>query len=309
MIKAIKFDSESNYDLAIVACSYEVRAQRLLTKPFKAINKIAIGYASNEIHSFEQNKILMQSSGFDFFAYSDSEFDSALSKLLDLYRPASILLDISCFTRLRLAQLLFKIVDSVKFVDCFYSLAHFTSPGADPPYEYLGPISDSLSGFGHNFSRPVSCISGLGYEFYRAVGVIEFLDPARVWVWRPKSPILEYDFAVNKANALLLADLSQGSVVDYKVLNFEELTSDLMMLVGNLRRQSACVLLPFGPKLFAAAAILVGYCFPDVAVWRASAGVHCEPVDQEASDFEVFVRLDAIALKRFRGLVIQSLAN
>jgi hypothetical protein len=288
-VEAVAVSAEE-YDLAFAACGYEQRSRYMLEAiNFEAKKKYALGYGFNERIAFKNNKLAFEGAGFEFTAISDDDFESTLRHLVALGHDKAptkrVLVDISCFTRLRLAGLI-RALSELKEVDVdfFYSLAEFCAPpAAEPLNEHLGPASEYFSGWSAEYANPTIVISGLGYEYMKALGVIELVDPSSSWLFFPNSPLIQYDEAVRKANGLLLRDVDKSRVLNYDVLDAPALVRDLFSLIEYLRNHYRCVLLPLGPKIFAFCAMLAGSYFRDVAVWRASAGKFARPVDRRAS--------------------------
>lgn len=114
----------------------------------------------------------------------------------------------------------------------------------------------------------------------RAIGIIDHLDAANTWLFFPRSPIGEYDGAVEQANQLLLRDMDPSHVLNYMVFNFPDLCRDLFAPSSSLRLSYRCVILPLGPKLFALASLLAGAAYDELAIWRVSAGEHARPSER-----------------------------
>lgn len=204
-----------------------------------------------------------------------------------------MLVDISCFTRLRLASLIrcFSDLNDVD-VDFFYSLASYSPPtGDDPISDHVGPASEYFSGWSGEYTHPTVVVSGLGYEHMKALGVIELVDPSGTWLFLPQSPISVYDESVEKANKLLLRDVDASQVIPYDVINAPSLVRDLFSLLAHLRSHYRCVLIPLGPKIFAFCAMLAGAYFRDISVWRVSAGKFSKPSNRRASGVSTLFRV------------------
>lgn len=288
-------DQWQQYDLVIACCGYESRSRSLIERhEFVSGKRLAIGYAEREVIAFAENREAFEKAGFEVRAVPDAEFaefiNEAILSILDSSHP-TILLDISCFTRVRLAL----IVEAISAIDgcvldVYYSLAEFSPPSASEPYnEFLCPVSSYFSGWTGDAERAVGLVCGLGYEQLKALGIIEYIDPFETWLFFPESSIHSYDIAVEKANSLLLRETSVSNVVRYPVMSGEILMRQLLNLVGAAREEYRCILMPLGPKVFAFSALLVGAVFRDVSVWRASSGRFAEPRDRHASaDFSRF---------------------
>lgn len=292
-ISSIAADQE--YDLVIACCGYESRSRSMIErKGCLGGRRIALGYGELEELAFSENLRFFGGAGFEFFAVSDDQFPRFMRDLLagleGKPNPA-ILLDISCFTRIRLAQIVEALADRGAYVlDVFYALAEFSAPStSEPPNEHLCPVTPYFSGWTGDADRAVGLVCGLGYEQLKALGIMEYIDPFETWLFFPDSSIRSYDDAVEDANTLLLREVAPSNIVHYPVLQGAVLMRQLLALVGAVRQEFRCILMPLGPKIFAFAGLLVGSVFRDVSVWRASSGRFAQPRDRKASaDFAEF---------------------
>lgn len=289
MTLRIKEVEDIEYDFVIACCGYESRSRSLLgSRSLKARRKLAIGYAEREVLSFEENFKSFESSGFEVPRVSDSELPGFLTNLfesVDREDGVSLLLDISCFTRARLAAIVESLSRLKSYtLDVYYSLAEFSEPPArEPRNEFLCPVSSYFAGWTGSADGGVGLICGLGYEQLKALGIIEYIDPFETWLFFPESSISEYDVAVGRANALILREVAESNVLRYPVMDGQVLMRQLLALVGAVREDFRCILMPLGPKVFAFACLLTGSMFRDVSVWRASSGRFAEPRERQAS--------------------------
>lgn len=281
-----------DHDIAIAACGYETRSRHMIERrKVTSAVKVAFGYGHGEELAFDDNKRAFESEGFELRAVADDEFEKEIERLVRTVRlgreSISVLLDISCFTRLRLAQILEALTQSGPFtLDVFYSLAVFDSPSVvEPKNQYLCPVTDYLSGWAGDANKAVVLVSGLGYEQMMALGIIEHIDPYDLWLFFPESPIKKYDRQVLESNSLLVREVPASNIIKYPVMDGSVLFRKMLSLVGSLRLDYRCILMPLGPKVFAFCALLAGCAFRDVSVWRASAGKHYLPKDRLPSKY------------------------
>lgn len=290
-VRFLSVDPDAEFDLILSVCGYESRARHILeARSVEGRMKVAVGYGSSEILAFDENKDKFEDAGYLVKSVSELEYETFIESLVRSVRqgadmPARVLIDISCFTRLRLAQTIEALFESGSFeLEVFYSLAAFQPPASeDPPNEFLCPVTEYLSGWTGGEDKAVVLVSGLGYEQTMALGIMEHIDPYDLWLFSPVSPIVEYDSAVISSNELLLSTAPVSNILNYPVMQGDVLLAKLLPLVDSLRRDYRCILMPLGPKVFALSCIIVGCIYRDVSVWRASAGVHCSPVDRAAS--------------------------
>ena len=106
---------------------------------------------------------------------------------------------------------------SVAFV---YAPAKFSVPSEDPGVmEICGPVTDKFAGWTDYPDYPVNAIVGIGYEPEKAVGVIEFLEPNKVWILVPSGEDKNYDERVREANRDLWDMFSPKQFISYEVSN------------------------------------------------------------------------------------------
>lgn len=285
-------EEDIDFDLVIAACGYETRARYMLEcREVRAPKMVAIGYGHGHELAFEDNKKAFIDGGFEFADIDDDSFETYIEVLIREVREReprriSVLLDISCFSRLRLALVLEALTASGAFVlDVFYSLAAFCAPNdKEPKSQYLCPVTDYFSGWTGDAGNAVVLISGLGYEQMMALGIIEHIDPYESWLFFPRSPIPAYDEAVEKANSLLLREVPASNVLGYPVMDGTVLLRKMLSLVNSLRQNYRCIVMPLGPKVFAFCALLAGCVYRDISVWRASAGRHYKLKDRLPSE-------------------------
>lgn len=283
-------DAPSFFDLAISTCGYESRATFFLEdyQP-EARRKMAVGYGFSECLNFETNRDALSANGYEFSSVADADFKSFIESAIQEcaggeQHNLKVFVEMSCLTRFRLASLVEALCQYRVDVTFFYALATFSPPGSDEPAnEFLEPVSPYFSGWSGDIDKPTAVISGLGYEHMKAIGVIDHLDAANTWLFFPKSPIVEYDLAVESANELLLRDIDPSHLLKYGVFEFSDLCRDLFALSSSLRQSYRCVVLPLGPKLFALASLLAGAAYKELAIWRVSAGGFATPTERAPS--------------------------
>ncbi len=291
-------EEEIDFDLVIAACGYETRARHMLEiKNVQASRMVAIGYGHGHELAFEDNKRVFVEKGFEFSDVDDDTFETYIEVLVREVRQSkqdiSVLLDISCFSRVRLALILEALTASGTFVlDVFYSLAAFSPPNdKEPKSQYLCPVTDYFSGWTGDADNAVVLISGLGYEQMMALGIMEHIDPYESWLFFPRSPISSYDAAVERANSLLLHEIAASNVLGYPVMDGTVLLRKMLSLINSLRQNYRCIVMPLGPKVFAFCALLAGCVYRDISVWRASAGKHYKLKDRLPSEHTATFRV------------------
>ncbi|WP_440964770.1 hypothetical protein ACL58G_01450 [Massilia sp. GER05] len=182
-----------------------------------------------------------------------------------------VFVDVSSLSRVNLAKVFacLKVicVEHTVHLSIGYSLARYVRP-PDQPFpsiRRLAPVHREFSGWGALPSLPVDVIVSLGYEKGKAIGAVEYLEPRNRWVFVPNSPEHRFLHQVKNHNKQLIN--AGESVIDYEVLEPVDTYYRLMSLVVGLSPSARPILLPFGPKLFFAIALLVSMRFEKAAVW------------------------------------------
>lgn len=146
-------------------------------------------------------------------------------------------------------------------------------------YTSFKPIN-GLEGWTLYPERPLSVVLGLGYEQDQAVGVVEYFDPSGAWAFIPHGADERFLADTTKSNKALWSFLEEKRHLQYYVNQPNLLYSELRGLTDVLSKQSRVIMVPAGPKIFSAIAILVALEIGDeVSLWRASAHESTEPSD------------------------------
>jgi hypothetical protein len=256
-------DNETpTYDLAIVAVGFESRAPWIATKFGQSPkSKLGIGFSERQALHFQDNLRVLKEIGYEYFECSDAEFGLALQRIRTLLMHSNsdqgdlrIAIDISCFNRFRLAQ-----------------LVEFAGWSCDP-------------------ALPPAAVIGLGYEENKALGAVDHLQVSRIIALLPHSPIPEYSEALGKANRVLLESLPEEARTEYEVMEPCGTFQLVENVVAGLEASFNPVILPFGPKIFFVISLLVACYHPATSVWRVSAQDFEEPVDRAPSQHTVAIR-------------------
>jgi hypothetical protein len=281
------------YDLLLACVGYEARSSYLpLKMAGYAARCIASAFDSNQTLSFPENLSRLSGARFDIHEHRDGEIRSWLFKqILDLpveiEQPAAIAVDVSSFSRSRIAEIILALCDAGSqrelAADLFYAPSRYQKhEEGDETITIAEPVAYEVAGWPTAPELPVAGIVGLGYEPGRAVGIAEYLDADRLWGCVPTGTDSRYDESVEQANRLFWVDPRTRRVI-YDVsdpfLTFVQLES----LTYGLADTHRVVLVPFGPKIFAVCSLMVGLLYPATAsVWRVSAGAPARPVNQWA---------------------------
>ncbi|WP_313457147.1 hypothetical protein [Stenotrophomonas sp.] len=234
-------------------------------------------------------------------------FASTLSAFMaNAPQSIRIFIDVSCMTRKDMALAFDEIFsterDDVRSitVSLGYVISKFVPPESLGCHnEDIRPISPRFAGWPSDPYAPTSVVMGLGYEAAKAEGANEYFDAQETWVFFPRSPIKEFDDEVLKNNKQMVDRASRESkLVYYPVDKPMESFFYLNSLVQDLTERSNLLILPFGPKIFAAIAMLVAIANPSVGVWHATGDTDLPADDHEASDHFVTMEVTFSARSR-----------
>lgn len=287
-------DRLEDWDVLVGAVGYEHRSRHVpLSWAEGGRIRLASAFDTHKELSYADNWAALADRGFDIEEHAEGEIRYWLYKrLLDVEvrpdTPLRLAIDVSSFSRSRLAELVLAAADIATTrdvaIDFGYAPATFMPPAeADTVIEVLGPVAPEFAGWTDEPETPTTCIIGLGYEPERAVGALEYLEPVGAWAFTPTGVDDRYDRSLEKANETVW-DANPRPVriaygVDQPLWTFVQLES----LVFGLKRMTRPVLVPFGPKIFAAMCLLAALSHqPETAVWRVSGGQSEQPVDRRA---------------------------
>jgi hypothetical protein len=277
-------------DVVIAACGYEERAPYVagLLGPNPRV-RLALRFVEHARHDVrDSNERAFEGLGYEQVDCSGDDAraaGTALAVRLPTARAGQALrigIDISSMTRAwcwglakRVSELNTAFDVEVYF---FYAAAEYTPPvSSTAPPRSLGPIP-GLGGSLELPDRDIALLIGLGYETDRALGVVEYIEPRSTWLFYA-DPAVDPTFIneVKRANSALLDRVGPENVVPYRLHDLGHTLAMLDSLVGRLVVNSRVIIVPMGPKPFALLAFLLGLRYPEVDVWRVSAGAGAEP--------------------------------
>jgi hypothetical protein len=121
--------------------------------------------------------------------------------------------------------------------------------------------------------RPTALVIGLGDESDRALGLVNYIEPA-VTVAFLADPALDEKFlvAAGEANQPLLQMLGEEQIVRYPLAGIRVTAALLESCCLGLLKEHRIILAPLGPKPFALLSMLLASVHTGIEVWRVSAG-------------------------------------
>lgn len=279
-IGAIGYESRSSWALG----QGWANGAKIVGFPFPTLRE---GAFSNSLERYREEGAFIAEAG------TETEFRDALRAitrdLIGAGRPAAVTVDISSFSRRRLATVVTAckaVLSSVGgAVDFIYSPAEFHDYREPEGTLSAEPVTRDYRGVLRRSSIPIAAIFGLGYEPRRAAGAFELLEPSKIWLFQPVSPDQRFDAAIEAANAHLLSLVGEQGRLEYPVIDPAATFMLLDSLVFSIKRSSRLVLVPMGPKPFALACMLLGASNEPErpAVWRVGPRGHHGVDDARAS--------------------------
>ena len=287
-------EREITYDFALATVGYESRARHFFQK-FQGRVK------NGTVCMFEEQQMLDYKANEDFFkvrkfkpiAASTTAVRAWATEVFKIPENGtiSVLVDISSMNRNLIAAVCFHLLHAAQTakravaVDFVYSPAEFGDiPDTFGPVVFNGPCLDELAGWPPMPALPCGLVLGIGYEEDLALGVIEDLEAARVWAFRPKDHDPRYDDAINARNRGLFEEIAPANLIRYSIFDPFTLFTSLEALIGLSKSEYRMIIVPFGPKIFALASCLAAlFHYPMIGFWRVSGGANIQPVDRRAS--------------------------
>ncbi|TAM27070.1 MAG: hypothetical protein EPN68_06485 [Rhodanobacter sp.] len=237
--------------------------------------------------------------GFQFEEWTEQALVDLVNTLYDIAaarddHSVSCYIDVSAIHRTWLAELLYRLHvlierDVMIRVTLGYRLAKYTKPSTHdaPPNRSVSPVHFELAGWPRSPGMPVHVLVGLGYERGKALGAVEYIQPAQWRLFVPVSPEEKFMAQVQLQNKELLDGTRDGEIFVYNVLDPAGQYVMLHSMLKGMVADTKPVLLPFGPKIFFAISVILGLQFPEVSVWHVSGEEQAEPDQKRPTSHSV----------------------
>ena len=281
-----------DFDLIIAVSGYEERCTYL-------VDKIKTGDALCRVLAFSEKKnelsrpgndVRFRELGFEFTEQSGNECpetEELLTEIIDSGKSQiNILVDYSCMTKLWYASILnyFSTAElDFKRVSVFFSYtgALYSEPQKPGPLKIAEPIGCRMPVI--TSSKPVALVMGLGYEKERADMLTSSMNPDNIYVfYADPSDDQRFVEKVYINNFRLIDSLHRDQVITYPIRDLRKIDELLTDLCLDLRLEYRVILAPLGPKPFSLCCLLLAARYPDIEVWRISAGKAERPYDRKA---------------------------
>lgn len=281
---------DASFDLFISVLGYEDRAI-FAPQRFRHLSKkiIALRFVERNELNFSRNKAWYEANNSEIVDYIEADFQNTIEGLLNSAFetgnaiPISIGVDVSSMSRPMIAQVCVAVGKLVEkraapaTITIVYCPASYAEPNStSPPIVKQEPVIPALAGWPLDSAFPSVAIFGLGYESDYALGTSEYLEASRSWAFFPTGEDERYDRSVSSANKTFLDLIGKENILHYRVDDPLVTFATLESLLANLVQTNRTMIVPLGPKIFAALAVLVSLRFsskismPLVSVWRVS---------------------------------------
>ncbi len=247
--------------------------------------------------SFESNLAWAVAQGFTIVEQTESSlaagFRAITTHLAECDRDRDgrlrVVVDVSSMSRVRLASVLSAIARVCAFgpvtVRFLYAPVAFSEPPEDvAPVSIFEAVGPDFAAIEQEWDLPLTLLIGLGYEPDRALGAHEYLEPDETWIFLPTGTDHRFDDALIRTNSHILSLVDPVRQFAYSLAEPGEIWRLIYSITSGALNRSRVALVPFGPKLFTLASLLVAFSFPGrVSVLRVSAGEGEATEDHEAS--------------------------
>jgi hypothetical protein len=272
----------------IAACGFEARSSALVSRIAPTIEtRVALCFAEEaKALSRQKNEDTFRSAGFALQEASGNDSRTISELVLSLVRTGkpdtALAIDISSMTRAWHGAIIRTLGSSnfeekIEIFFCYVPAKFSQPPGHNVAYEFVAPVEGFASLSPPDL--PVAAIIGLGYEKERALGLQQLLDPKRTILMVPRFRSRNDHFhpAVLRSNRDILERTPRELQIDYWLDEPVATFGALASLVSKLMPSYRVVLASIGPKMLSVLCFLMAVQFPQVSVWRASAGIHGQP--------------------------------
>lgn len=272
----------TGFDLVIAASGYEDRCTFLVDRLDRIDAEkrvLAFRERTRELSRPDNDKRFRELE-FTFFDQQGDECIDGERLIGDLSSSAkgnlNILVDYSCMTKVWYGSLIDYFINAnlphrevaVYFA---YTGSEYTEPKKSRTPRIIEPLG--CSKYKPISHKPVALVLGLGYEKDRAEMLFRSLEPEQSYVFYA-DPTDDKRFVekVYINNFRLIDKLHRNQVINYPIRDLGKIDELLTGLCLDLRLSHRVILAPLGPKPFSLCCLLLAARYPDVEVWRISAG-------------------------------------
>lgn len=277
-------------DLFLHALGFENRSLEFLRRDLvDAHSVVSFFFDTPGVLSYDENALICRQRGTTMVAAKDNARHT-IQNLLDASgkKKVSVVLDISSLNRRLIAEALLQLCllkDRIGSLKLVYTPQKFVEP--EYGFNKVGharAISPELTAFDSDPDKPIALMLGLGFEYGLGLGLIDLIEPERTVCFRASGFDPRYEEAVKKANFDYDFSTANLIVQSYTLIDPVAAYSGLNSIAFGLLSSHRIEIVPLGPKLFAAFAILLSLTFfGQVTVLRVPSNV-TNPRDAFARD-------------------------
>ena len=171
---------------------------------------------------------------------------------------------------------------TIKFV---YAASEYVEPSLQGQFiSQSGPILPEFSGGISDPSLPSVIFAGVGYEYDRTLGVIEYLESASVKAFVPYGVDERFDKRVTKLNEDIFQFIGNDNTIFYDLNKPALLFEEMETLCYGVLKWGRPVFVPLGPKPFSLVSLWLSLIYDgEPVVWRISDGQNETPYDHKPS--------------------------
>lgn len=281
-VKRFSDEGSTCVDIFVHALGFEQRACAILASgKVVAQRYISLQFPDEERFSYQINHGIAKNIGAtivrDYVEYFRGEFAAEVRGTEAVTnRKLNVTIDVSSMNRTMIATVLFAVISLRQHLDevsLIYVPGVFHEPRSEfPAIERIGAVTPELSAFSANPELPIGVVMGLGYEYGLAVGLVNRLEPRLTVCFRAVGHDVRYEEACRKANLDFDFGGSNIQVGSYPILDPIAAYSYIENIIFGMTRNFRVVIVPLGPKIFAAIATLIAIQnIGSVAIWRVAA--------------------------------------
>lgn len=236
--------------------------------------KLCFDYKSVDVHSYNSNLAEAQDIADKIYSEFEVYLDHMRTVILTGERVI-LQIDITSLDRGKIAEVLVVLFES-SAADFLTSIVYCPAKYVDPiltldVVNSFGPVSPVFMGNSALFRDKLTLIVGAGFEYGRVVGAIDSLEPDRVHCFSPTGSDPRFENTITKANLSFNFLESKDSLTSYDIKDPFALYYNLRRIVEFELSSSSVLIVPLGPKIFAAFSMLIALILhPNVSVWRHS---------------------------------------
>ena len=252
------------FDLIFVAVGFEQRCTYAV-QALDARAPVSIGLTFGFLQDlgYEQNKEYFERSGFELMAGLEASTVSNIISIVDNKfhqkdHVLHVMVDISSMSREMMANVILALEAACpgrrSVVSVVYAPSKFVRAAQQAPITVARPLKQELAGWSSRPELPLGTLVGLGCEPGLALGALQYLEPDRVGAYRPVGIDQRFDEALVGANEYL-DDIFDVVNFGYQIDGPTVLRGKFEAVLNSMAEDFRMLVLPFGPKIFAWAAI------------------------------------------------------